>query len=99
MKKALIQKMLSAVLASAVTCSVSAAPTYDPTFEADIWPYELQFIKPASDGGYFLSGGVFNPGWTDNIPCSPATTTYLHVPDMTNFSEPTRHICFIPRQS
>ncbi len=85
MKKTLIQKMLPVAMTFVVIGSVHAAPTYDPTFEADIWPYELQFIKPASDGGYFLSGGVFLPGWSDNIPCSPATTSYLNVPGYDGF--------------
>ncbi len=80
MKKALIQKMLPAMLASIVTGSAHAAPTYDPTFVANVQSYHTRKIMLASDGGYFLSSTLSSLTYLESIPCSPTHVTQLNIP-------------------
>lgn len=71
--------LLAALMPSFISAGY-AAPTYDASFNANIWPSPYQTIAMSSDGGYFLHSGEELYGSPEDMPCAPLFADEINVP-------------------
>lgn len=90
MKRSILSTVISAVCLSLAAISATAAPTHDPTFEANVMtPFTTtgagtsswtQTVTMTSDGGYLLVGGSTGPVMEALLPCSPTRIPNMPMP-------------------